>query len=273
MPSIDKAFVRKSFNASAETYDRHAGLQQRLLQQLLGFMGGAPAGVARVLDVGMGTGNLSGRLAELFPAAEVYGCDIADQMILYARSKLRSSGRLLCCTAADAEALPFAAGSFDLVVSSFTYQWLESWDRALAEAVRVLKPGGVFAFAAFGQATFYELKQAYRKACYDTGYHGGEALRLALTEEAMRMTLVRAGYDAPETSAFRMVETYQSVKHLVRTIKGMGARNASRQRNKNLGVRKVWQRMAAYYAAEFGSEEGIPATYEVIMGKGVKSRS
>ena len=63
-----------------------------------------------------------------------------------------------------------------------------------------------------------------------------------------------------------------SVADLVRAIKGMGARNASPRRNRTPGVRRIWQRMVAIYEERYGSQGRIPATYEVIKGRGVSPR-
>jgi malonyl-CoA O-methyltransferase len=273
MTAIDKAFVKKSFNYSASTYDRHAGLQKRMVEQLLKFLDFDGSCVSRVLDIGMGTGNLFVRLLERFPTAQVHGCDIAVNMVLYAREKLfypypRQNQFFVT---GDAEFLPYDENSFDLVASSFTYQWLEECNRALEEVKRVLKPGGFFVFSVFGEKTFFELRQSYRKACVDTAYKQGEALELFLTEEKVKQAITSCGLMEPFTRSYSIVETYKTVNDLLRSLKGMGARNASSQRNKTPGVRKVWKRMIEIYERDFGALDKIPATHEIIMGKGRKN--
>lgn len=267
---IDKTFVKKSFNVGAATYDDNAGLQQRLLASLLDFGDCAHMQPDRIFDIGIGTGNLSERLARIFPGAQVYGCDLAENMLQRARHN--TAPRLLRLFAADAEALPLRSGSFDLAASSFTLQWLNSLNPAMREIMRILRPGGSFFFAAFGANTFYELRSCFLQACAETGYDQGEALVLPLTSAAAEQAMRESGFADITTGTERIVEYYASVADLVRAIKGMGARNASPRRNRTPGVRQIWQRMVAIYEERYGSQGRIPATFEVIMGRGVKPR-
>jgi hypothetical protein len=50
----------------------------------------------------------------------------------------------------------------------------------------------------------------------------------------------------------------------------MGAQNASPRRNRGLGMRRIWDRMIALYEADFRQQDGLAATYQVIMGGGEK---
>jgi len=269
MNAIDKNFVKKSFNASAAVYDQYAGLQKSMLRQLVPFIGCTGMPVSRVLDIGMGTGNLTERLQTCFPAARVHGCDIAEKMLLCAREKLAPC-RQSFFAAADAEFLPYRAGSFELVVSNFAYQWIDHWGRALSEIQRVLKPGGVFVFSAFGARTFLELRQSYNKACMEKQYTGGRALDLLLTREKIKAVFARHGFGQSCFRTFSVVENYSSVNDVLRSIKGMGARNASPARNRTPGVRRVLARMMELYEKDFSISNRIPVTFEIIMAKGHK---
>ena len=172
--------------------------------------------------------------------------------------------------AADTEFLPYRESCFDLVISSFTLQWLEQWDRAAHEIFRVLKPGGIFLCAAFGEQTFKELKASFVRACGETGYNHGEALRLYGSQEHCFAALRAAGFIKSFATANLLTQHYQSVADLIRSIKGMGAQNASPRRNRGLGMRRIWDRMIALYEADFRQQDGIAATYQVIMGGGQK---
>jgi len=270
MSFIDRTFVKKSFNASAETYDHYAGLQNRMGDRLLQHYCDDREAVASILDIGMGTGNLTIRLRERFPEARMHGCDLALNMLEHARQKIELPDQRLAITVADAEQLPYKPCSFDLIASSFTYQWLDDWAPAVQEARRVLAGGGLFVFSAFGSNTFYELRQAYGKACSQTGYTQGAALQLSTTPETVAQALAVCGFAEVSIKSLSVIEHFPSVNDLVRSIKGMGARNASARRNRTPGVRKIWKRMVALYEQDFRTGAGIPSTFEVIMGRARK---
>ncbi|MEZ5288224.1 MAG: methyltransferase domain-containing protein [Vicinamibacterales bacterium] len=98
----------------------------------------------RVLDVACGTGVLAAAAAgRVGRSGTVTGLDPSEEMLAVARRKPSSvdwrGGR--------AEALPFDDGAFDAVVSQFGFMFFENKPRALAEMMRVLKPGGRLALA------------------------------------------------------------------------------------------------------------------------------
>jgi SAM-dependent methyltransferase len=98
----------------------------------------------RVLDVACGTGVLARAAAErVGSAGSVVGLDVNDGMLAVARRKAPGiewrTGR--------AEALPFASGSFDAVVSQFGLMFFEDRRVALQEMMRALRPGGQLAVA------------------------------------------------------------------------------------------------------------------------------
>ena len=118
-----------------------------------------------------------------------------------------------------------------------------------------------------------------RKGGYDPAYERvetadamGEALALPITQERINSDMAEAGFAHIYGTTHRITVVYASVNELVRAIKGMGARNASTHRNRSAGVRRVWRRMTELYEHEFGASEGVPATFEIIMARGRKSR-
>ena len=94
--------------------------------------------VTRVVDLGCGTARFTGMLAEVFDAV-VVGVDPSLRMLAQREVGDVPSARFI---AGWAEALPLAAGAFDLVFASMVYHHFHSQATALAEMRRVLRPGG-----------------------------------------------------------------------------------------------------------------------------------
>ena len=94
---------------------------------------------ARILDVGCGTGEITGRLAQLLPHAELVGIDLIESHLELARRRFPS----IEFRVGDAFELPFARATFDLVVCRHVVQSVPAPERVLAEMMRVAKPGGV----------------------------------------------------------------------------------------------------------------------------------
>jgi ubiquinone/menaquinone biosynthesis C-methylase UbiE len=94
---------------------------------------------ARVLDVGCGTGELMRRLRAKYPHAVLAGLDPVAEMLAVARDKLSGDEDL---RTGYADALPWGAGAFDVVVSCNMFHYISHPVEALREMGRVLRPGG-----------------------------------------------------------------------------------------------------------------------------------
>ena len=125
-------------------YEEYVLFQERLAQSASArsFIPQLKPG-QRLLDVGCGAGFLSLRLAEAVTPGELHGVDIEPSQVDTARALAAERG---CSNAAfqvaDALDLPFAGGSFDVVHMGGLLLHISDTATALAEAKRVLKPGG-----------------------------------------------------------------------------------------------------------------------------------
>ena len=126
----------EGFSRASDAYERgRPGYPEAALDVLAREAGLGPA--ARVVDLGAGTGKLSRQLAAR--GARVVALEPLQAM---ARTCRATTG--LPVVQARAEALPLAAGSVDLLVAAQAFHWFDA-PRALAEAARVLAPGGALA--------------------------------------------------------------------------------------------------------------------------------
>ncbi len=138
--------VRGVFNAVASKYDVMNDLMSLGLHRFWKAYTVAVANVRegqRVLDVAAGTGDLARAFARQVGASGlVVHTDINEAMLRAGRDRLTDEGLLLPTALCDAEGLPFADASFDVVSVAFGLRNMTHKERALAEMARVLKPGG-----------------------------------------------------------------------------------------------------------------------------------
>ena len=106
----------------------------------------------KVLDVACGTGNVAIPAAR--KGAVVTGVDIATNLLEQGRERASAEGLAVTFDEGDAEALPYADGTFDAVVTMFGAMFAPRPERVAAELARVLKPGGLLAMANWNPASF-----------------------------------------------------------------------------------------------------------------------
>jgi SAM-dependent methyltransferase len=104
-------------------------------------------GGERVLDVAAGNGNASLAAARRF--CQVTASDYVPELLEKARRRAEADGLPLTCEVADAENLPYADGSFDVVLSVFGVMFTPDQPRAAKQLVRVVKKGGRIALASW----------------------------------------------------------------------------------------------------------------------------
>jgi SAM-dependent methyltransferase len=157
-----KAFEAEGWGDRAATYGNQLGaITARIAEPLLDA-----AGVRhdmRVLDVATGPGYVAERAATR--GANPIGVDISDGMLELARSRQPE----LDFRWADAEELPFDDASFDAVVGGFVLNHLPHPERGMAEAVRVLVPGGAVAFSVWDRPERNRMNGVVADAIADIG--------------------------------------------------------------------------------------------------------
>lgn len=156
-----------TFAVTGDAYDRFIGRYSReIAPRFIEF-----AGVDRgpVLDLGCGPGGLTVALAGRLGAGNVAAVDPSESFVAVCRARAPGVDVRL----ASAEALPFDAGAFTAVLSQLVLSFVADAPRALAEAVRVVRPGGTVAactFAADGFAlvgTFWQAALRFDPAAPD----------------------------------------------------------------------------------------------------------
>jgi len=151
------ARVRGVFDSVAERYDLMNDLMSMGLHRAWKAYAVAVANVRagqRVLDIAGGTGDLARAFApQVGSTGLVVHTDINENMLRTGRDRLIDAGVALPTALCDAETLPFAEASFDLVSVAFGLRNMTHKERALTEMCRVLKPGGRLIVLEFSKVT------------------------------------------------------------------------------------------------------------------------
>jgi SAM-dependent methyltransferase len=141
-PQAVRAFEHRGWEQAAARYE--ATFARATAEFLAPLLDAAAVGAgSRVLDLACGPGLAAAAAARR--AALPVGVDFCAAML----ARARAAHRAIRFEEADAEALPFAEGSFDAIVSNFGVHHFPDPVRALGEARRVLRPGGRIAFTSW----------------------------------------------------------------------------------------------------------------------------
>ncbi len=209
--------------------------------------------------------DLSARRGALAEALEAAAPGKVALLIEADASPAMLAGRGGARVVLDDEALPFAAGSLDLVVSTLALHWANDVVGALIQARRALRPGGVFIGAILGGATLTELRQAFTEA--EVAAWGGAGTRISPFASAQdgAELLQRAGFSDPVCDIDRVSVRYEHPLRLFADLRAMGETNALTERHPRGLTRELIGDVAGRYAeAHAGPDGRIPATFEIL---------
>lgn len=167
--------------------------------------------------------------------------------------------------AADEEWLPFADGSFDLVLSCLSLHWVNDLPGTLTQIRRVLKPDGLFLCAILGGETLKELRQALAEA--EIAEEGGLSPRVSPFADVRDLggLLQRAGFALPVVDADAVDVAYADPMRLMADLRGMGETNAVAEQRKTVSRRATLLHALKRYHELFADGHGrVPATFQVL---------
>ena len=278
---LDKQRVATSFSRAAKSYDSVARLQRQVGQHLLNFL---PDDLFsnnlstnnecpnQILDLGCGTGYFIAPLANKYllgkhSDSELIGLDLAQGMLVQAiqtNAKLAATNMeqnfsvsWLC---GDAENLPLADNSVDLIFSNLAFQWCEKLSVLAAEIARVLKPGGTLAFTSLGSKTLCELRESWAEV--DDYVH----VNHFIPSDNWQQDISQAGLTIQHFDVDHCQLDYRDLRHLTDELKGLGAHNVNSGQNKGLTGPEQIRALIQAYEKYRNTDGQLPATWEVIYG-------
>lgn len=254
---LDTRSVRRAFDRASASFANcsqvHAEIRTRLLERL-DVVRLAP-GV--VVDLGAAHGAGAKALCTRYRAARVIAIDLSQAMLRRA-SRQQGLLRRFARIAADAQHLPLANASVDLLFSNLMLQWCADPDAVLHELRRVLRTGALLVFTTLGPDTLKELRQAWSS---DAHVHVHRFIDMHDLGDA----LLRAGFAEPVMDTERLTVTYPDLAALERELKGSGSCNLAAGRRRGLSGRHLEQAVHARYEA-LRRANVLPVSLEVVYG-------
>lgn len=213
---------------------------------------------ATILDLGSATGATGRLLRKRFKRAHVVSLDISRAMLEVAQQGKPWFSRASFLQG-DAHQLPFADAAFDLVLANQMLPWAPEPQPVFEEVSRVLKKGGVFAFATLGPDSLQQIGRAW--ALIDDGPHVNRFPDMHDIGDG----LVRAGLADPVLDVDRLSVSYDSADKLFTDLTLAGARNSLVERGRGLLGRARFGALKQALAAA-GSDGKILLDLELVYG-------
>ena len=250
MTIFDRRAVRLHRERAAATVGSVAGILDEVAERLLDRLDDISRSFTQALDVG-GRGLVAPRLRARGIAT--VSCDLSARMVAQAGA---------AGVVADEEFLPFAVGSFDLVVANLSLHWVNDLPGALIQLRRALRPDGLLLASLPALGTLGELREALTAA--EAALTGGAAPRVSPFAELRDCAalLQRAGFALPVADGDEILLRYADPLQLLRDLRAAGEGNAVALRDRRVPGREMFPMALAGMAAEGGR---VTATLRLAM--------
>lgn len=259
---FNRRAVRRNRDRAAPRFDEYDFLFREVAERLLDRLDDVKRDFPLALDLGCRTGLIGRLRGGRGGIKTLVQCDFSEAMVRTTNSPLAA--------VADEEALPFAPGTFDLIVSALALHWTNDLPGALLQIRRALKPDGLFLAALFGGETLKELRRALTEAELEVA--GGAGPRIAPFADVRDLgaLLQRAGFALPVADADIIPVSYADPLRLMRDLRGMGEGNAIAGRRLGFSRRALFAAARARYLGAFPhpdahAEARVSATFQVVF--------
>ncbi len=162
-----------------------------------------PSARLHILDVGCGEAALAVTLAQR--GALVTGVDVDPGMLAAGRARAEAAGVALELMTGDVRALPFADGSFDIVLAVTVLCFVDDTARALGEMARVLRPGGRLVIGELGRWNLWAARRRISgwlgsRTWQSATFRSARALKRLVTDAGLAVTAVRGAVYYPPSA-------------------------------------------------------------------------
>uniref|UniRef100_A0A2P2HXL0 Arginine-hydroxylase NDUFAF5, mitochondrial n=1 Tax=Hirondellea gigas TaxID=1518452 RepID=A0A2P2HXL0_9CRUS len=220
------------------------------------------------LDLGCGRGHLSKNITDA-AMKKLYMGEFSPAALESAAVPYCSNLIVEKLHIDEEEPLPFQTKYLDVVLSNLSLHWVNNLPGCLREVRRVLKDDGVLLASMFGGDTLYQLRSSLLMA--EMEREGGISSHISPFTEVQDIggLLGQAGFEELTIDTEDITIGYPSMFELLWDLQGMAENNASVTRKPYIS-RDTLMAAAALYQEMYGTEEGIPATFQIIYMIGWK---
>jgi malonyl-CoA O-methyltransferase len=274
---LDRSAIRRQFDRRVVVPDPADFLLREVERRMLERLDLIRLEPSRVLDVGCGLGDGVRRLRTRWPRAEVVGLDLSPRRAaraamldrpppgawvqtlarrLTGRASTSAVGPMGRYVAGDAHQLPFPSECIDLLWSNLAFQWFDDAPAAIGEWARVLRPGALLMFSAFGVDTLRELRRI------------GLELPPLPDMHDIGDGLVAAGFAEPVMDTERLTVTWRDADRMVAELRALGG-DARRARRRPLATRRRRDESLRQAVAQLRGDDPqgvLSVSVEVIYG-------
>lgn len=263
MTIFNRHVVRQHRDRAADNFGEHDFLFREVATRLLDRLDDVTAKFSVALDLGCRTGLLAELHEHRGEIEHLIGCEMSTLMSAKATSRYHAS------VVGDEEALPFANGSLDLVMSNLSLHWVNDLPGALVQICRALKSDGLFIATMFGGETLHELRSVLGEA--EIAVEGGLSPRISPFADIRDAgaLLQRANFALPVVDIETITVSYSDPLKLLHDLRGMGETNAVRERRLTTTRRETMMMAMQLYRDRFADDDGrVPATFQILYLSG-----
>jgi SAM-dependent methyltransferase len=251
---FDRKAVRRHRDRAAHRLDGIMPVLDITADLLLDRLDDMVRSFSAALDIG-GRGAINPRLAARGIAT--------TSMDLSARLVARSEGMRVC---ADAEWLPFAPHSFDLVIANLSLHWVNDLPGVFAQIRHVLRPDGLFLASMPILPTLRPLRTALEAA--ELAVCDGVSPRVSPfpTQQSCAQLMQRAGFALPVIDTECLDLRYRTLSALMADLRAAGETNALTQRTRTIPPRMMFPAAAAELEKQGADSFAMPLHMAVLSG-------
>ena len=260
--SHNKIRIAQQFSRAANTYNSAADVQLDIAFDAMGYV----SSQYKVgLDIGCGTGRISRQLATR--CGKLVALDLAFGMLTYAKQSSLADDLSIYWLQGDADYLPMADNSVDMVFSSMVLQWSDNQHAVMSEITRVMACGANAVLAIMCDGSFNQLNNSWQTI--DSQRHvnifaNAQTWLDAAKSQGLQVTMQEKQY----------VTWHQNIRQLLSSIKSIGANvlltsqdsvGQSKCDSKNFLNRHTLQHLETFYQQKYAENMQLPLTYKVCF--------